>query len=84
MYLLNVKLFFIFFFTSKEKATIIAYIITIIKYKIGVFMTIMDKLVIYMVLIIIFETILECLRWPFDHLVLGVNWLLGRTKNRRR
>lgn len=46
-------------------------------------MTMMDKLVIYMVLIIIFETILECLRWPFDHLVLGVNWLLGRKKNRR-
>ena len=38
-------------------------------------MTLMDKLVFYMVLIIIFETILECLRWPFDHLVLGVNWL---------
>lgn len=43
-------------------------------------MTVMDKLVFYMVLIIIFETILECLRWPFDHLVLGVNWLGTITK----
>ncbi len=47
-------------------------------------MKIMDKLVLYMVIIMIFETLLECLRWPFDHLMLGLNWLFGRIKNRRR
>ncbi len=47
-------------------------------------MTMMDKLVLYMIIIIIFETILEFLRRPFDYLFLGLNWLLGKIKNRRK
>ena len=45
-------------------------------------MTVMDKLVFYMVIIIIFETILECLRWPFEHLFLGMSRIFGGMKNR--